>query len=123
MQLQIEFSGVHARQVEHVVHQVEQVSAADTDAIEIAAVSHVDLPLNLQLEQFGIPEDGIEGRSHLVRHHRDKAVPRPRCHGQLFKTDLELGAHDLEALVAQFHGDPLGIELSPDLEFFEDVLD
>ena len=88
---------IHLRQVEDVVHELQERGAAGADGVE--RLLPLGGALAAVLQEFGIAEDGVERRPDIVAHDTEKHAPGPLGGAGPFEGPLEFG-HMLGRLFA-----------------------
>src|SRR5206468_266084 len=74
-----DFPRFDLREIQNIVDQRQQLFLAALDPLEIMALERRYRSPNSHLDQLGIPTDGVERSSKLVRHGREKFHLRSVC--------------------------------------------
>src|SRR5690606_25472626 len=85
----VELAASDLREVEHLVDQSEEVLGGFPDANEHPLLLRVQRALDLEVEQVGVSDNGVDRRTQLVAHHGEELVLRLRRFTELAVDALE----------------------------------
>jgi hypothetical protein len=115
-------AGLDLREVEHVVHEPEQVPPAGGDPVEVTPLGVRHRPGQPEVEQLGVAEHRVERGAQLVAHRRQERALRPTGRLRLAPRRVGLGPRRLRrprglgeprALLLQRPHQPLALRLGP----------
>ena len=88
LRMELDLAGVDLREVEYVVHKLEERSSAGTYGLQ--GLIPVCLVIHAGLQQLRIAEDRVERRADVVAHDAEEQAPRPLRRACTVKRLLQL---------------------------------